>query len=589
MKSKYNSFCVKCHQRIRIGDEITRDPELGKWVHESCNFGNFVSSVDLDSLIQQAEANSVRDDGECVSIPDNNFVPSHYQQDIGSFVEDPVAFCESRGEPIKINLCVDAAPGSGKTTTIVWALKFTKPTDRVAFVAFSKPIADEIKRRQNLGLIPEHIHVSTLHSLGRSVIMKLEDKPEVDRDKVSIIMDDFWPISRKSGVDPYTRRENKVRRSIMRKLVSYAKNTLVDYENQNAVLEMCERYGIEIDDLGYEAVYRLPDVMKACLANLDVIDFDDMIWLPIVHNRLKLHMEKFDIIFVDERQDLTPAQIEFLMNSLQPKTGRIIAVGDPRQSLFAFTGADMRVVREMAERLDAKELPLSISYRCSKAVVELAKTIYPEIEPFENAQEGEVIGWDKENGFNDKMMNYPEFMNSVKTGDMVICRTNAPLVKPAFTMIRRGNKAIIKGQDIGEDLINFIERFNADDLHHLESLITEWTDKKHSSLIENGKELAAEAVLDKYETIMAIAQQCRTVMELIEKLRMLFSNKVQGVVFSSVHRAKGLEADSIYILHRELLPHPKATQEWEIEQEKNCEYVAYTRSKNKLIFVKDEE
>lgn len=576
--SKYNSFCIKCHKSIRVGEFIVKDSESEKWVHENCPNG-FVSStkmekMNLGKLIAIAEENSVQD-GESVSVPPKDFIPSFYQNEIGKFIEDPVKFCKSRNEPVKTNLLVNACPGSGKTTTIVWALKFTKPTDRVAFLAFGKDIASELKRRQNLGMVPEHVHISTVHSLGLSYIMKLENKPEVDPDKVSMIMDDFWPISKKSGVDPITRRKNRQLRYTMRDMVSFSKSTLIDYNDQNAVLQMCERYGIEIDEDSYEAVYRLPDVMKSCMENLEVVDFDDMPWLPLVSD--KINIEKFDIVFVDERQDLTPVQIEFILKSLQPETGRIVAVGDPRQSIFAFTGADTKVVAEMGTRLDAKELPLSISYRCPKAVVNAAKQVWPEIELFEDAEEGE-----------EKTIKFSEFMNSVKVGDMVLCRTNAPLVKPAYAMIRRGIKVIIRGRKIGEDLIHFVEKFNADDLNHLESLMAEWTEKTHSALIEKGKELAAEAVLDKHETVLEVAQQCRTVMELVEKLRMMFSDKVEGIVFSSVHRSKGLEANNVYILHGELMPHPKAKEGEELEQEMNCKFVAITRAKKRLVWVLEE-
>lgn len=568
--SQYNSTCPKCHKSIRRGEMIIKDFSLKKYVHEVCPNGYIPSTkmakMDLTSAISRAENNS-RDDGESVSVAPSNFVPSKYQQAVFDFLVNE-----------KGNAVVEAVAGSGKTTTIVQALSYTSPKDRVAFLAFNKHIADELKKRQNLGQIPEHVHVSTLHSLGFSILKKLEEKPEVDRDKVSEIMDVFWPVSRKSGVDPLARVKHKELRSKMRSVVALSKATLVNYDDQNAVLEMCERYGIEIDEQGYDVVARLSEVMEACKNNLEIIDFDDMIWLPLVNKRLKNHFDKFDILFVDECQDLNKAQIEFVLNSLQPGVGRIIAVGDRKQSLYGFRGADTEAIPRMIEMLNAKTLPLSISYRNPTSVIEAAKELVPQIEAWENAKEGEVA-----------TMKYPEFMNQVKTGDMVVCRTNAPLVQPAFTMIKRGVKAIIRGQDIGEALIDFVERFNASDLMHLEGLMAEWVEREHSRLIEKGKELASEMVLDKHEVIMGIAQQSRTVMDLVEKLRMMFSDKVEGVVFSSVHRAKGLEADNVYVLKRELMPHPKAKMEtWEGEQEWNCKYVAITRAKSRLIWVLEE-
>jgi len=73
--------------------------------------------------------------------------------------------------------------------------------------------------------------------------------------------------------------------------------------------------------------------------------------------------------------------------------------------------------------------------------------------------------------------------------------------------------------------------------------------------------------------------------ELVHKIEGLFSDEIEGVVCSSVHRAKGLEADRVFIIRRDLMPHPMAQSPWELVQEKNLEYVAITRSKNELIFV----
>jgi len=590
--SKFPSTCPKCRKQIQTGTPIVWGFAFKKYVHEVCPNGSSGSRMDLSSAIKQAEANSR--DGESVSVAPANFVPSVYQQAIGDFVKDYVGFCESRNMPVKKNGVVEAVAGSGKTTTLVWVLQFTDKNGKVVFLAFNKHIADELKNRQNLGQIPEHIRVSTIHSLGLSIIKEVVDlhpRDGVDNDKVSSIMDAFWPLHPKAyekslakgmfpeldlpeRIDPATRTRNKALRSTMRSMVSLAKATLVDVEDQNAVLEMCERYGVEVGGDAYECVYMLPDVMKACLEIQTVIDFDDMIWLPIVDEKIKAKIEKMDFVMVDEGQDLNPAQIAFVL-SLIGENGRIIVVGDRKQSLYGFRGADTEAIPRLVKELDAVTLPLSISYRNPKSVVEAAKELVPQIEAWENAKEGQIL-----------KIKYPEFANRVKVGDMVVCRTNAPLVEPAFNLIKRGNKAIIRGRDIGQNLIDFVERFGTDDLIVLDGLMREWVEREHERLIKNGKELAAAMVIDKHEVIMGISMQSRTVMDLVEKLRMMFSDKVEGVVFSSIHRAKGLEAKNVYILHPELLPHPKANMEsWEGDQEWNCKYVAITRAKESLIWV----
>lgn len=565
MKSKYQNRCANCGQMIWIGDEIGKDFTRNKWVHIQCVGGADISlskKTDLDSLIFQSEANSFSgiEDTETSFTGKTDFVPSPYQEKIFDFVANG-----------KGNAVVEAVAGSGKTTTIVKALELTKPTDKVAFLAFNKHIATELKKRA-----PDHVHVSTIHSLGYSVLRKLEQKPEIDNDKTGTHMDSVYPIDK--SVETSLRIQNRQKRGHLRKLVSLCKATLIDYENVNEVNEMCERYGIDMNGETDEIISNLPVVMKSCEEDLETIDFDDMIYLPLVNKRLRINFEKFDFLFIDEAQDLNKSQIEFVMNSLQPQTGRIIAVGDRKQSLYGFRGADVEAIPRLIKMLDATVLPLSISYRCPKSVVAKAKEIVPQIESSETAPDGEILE-----------IKYDTFLNEVQAGDMVICRTNAPLVKPAFEVIRRGTKSIIRGKDIGSQLVNFVERFQAVDLSSLEVMMAEYSAKEYQRLLDRGKELAAEMVMDKLETIRSVSMECRTVSELTTKLDMLFSDSNIGVVFSSIHRSKGLEADKVYILKPEIIRHPKAKFDWELEQEANTEYVAITRSKSKLIYVKDEE
>ena len=79
--------------------------------------------------------------------------------------------------------------------------------------------------------------------------------------------------------------------------------------------------------------------------------------------------------------------------------------------------------------------------------------------------------------------------------------------------------------------------------------------------------------------------------DLVARIESLFSDNTDTVkakvLLSSVHRAKGLEAETVYISRPEMMPHPMATLEWEIEQEFNIKYVAITRSMNTLVFMED--
>jgi superfamily I DNA/RNA helicase len=286
-------------------------------------------------------------------------------------------------------------------------------------------------------------------------------------------------------------------------------------------------------------------------------------------------------VLVDETQDLNAVQIAIVLRIRKPD-GRTIAIGDENQAIYGFRGADADAMDKVIAALEAQTLPLSLCYRNPKSVVRLVNETLPMIrhECLPDAPEGEVL-----------MIRNEELHVYVQRGDMVICRTNAPLVKPAFDLIRRGIKAVIMGRSIGEELVNLINRVSSrvltDNLDFVLTHLVEYKQSEIRRLLAQGKESTAQALEDKVDTIFALAEGCKLLPELVEKAQTIFSDDAKGVVFSSAHRAKGLEADNVFILRYDLLPHPLAKQGWQIKQEMNCKFVALTRSRSKLYFVQE--
>ena len=561
MESRFNTTCAECSKPIHKGDNITKRDIPGKgekWVHLKCPKGKRTFKEMISGNGSDHIANAIDVETILPQLTTKVFIPSVYQQAIFDWVVDGTG-----------NAIVEAVAGSGKTTTIVKSLELIPEHLRILFLAFNKHIVKELKRR-----VPSHIRVSTVHALGMSIIRKLPDFQDLDEDKISGIMDTFWSIRKSEVEDAGIRSKNRIKRQVMRKIVSLVKATLSDYNDPETILELIDLYNIEMDEQDeQEMIERLPEIMEINNSNLKYIDFDDMTYLPLIVPSLQNRFDEYDFILVDEAQDLNKAGMELIIKCIS-KEGRIIAVGDRRQSLYAFRGADAEAIPNLIKRLDAVVLPLSISYRCPKKHVLSVKSIVPQIEYAENAIEGILEG-----------MPYKDLLKSLKEGDMVLCRSNAPLIKPAFECIRRGIKAIIKGKDIGRELVNFIERFQCDELGRLEIMMAEHTEREITRYIEKGKELQAEFIKDKFDTILTVAHECRTVEELTTKIALLFSDDNASIVFSSIHKAKGLEAQRIFILHPELMPHPKAKGDRELTQEANAQYVARTRSLSEMYIV----
>lgn len=462
------------------------------------------------------------------------------------------------------NAVVEAVAGSGKTTTIVEALKYTNPTDAVAFVAFNKRIADELRERS-----PDHVHVSTLHSLGLRNLKRTFSKTRVEKNKMWQLFDQY-KLS-KSFRERDLLKDNG---AVILRLVSLLKAILLEPTSKN-LSYIVDHYSIITNgqrDLIYTAAKKLWQMSLDAIE--DSVNFDDMIFAPAYG---LAECEQFDFLFVDEAQDLNNSQIQFVLKSVK-STGRVIAVGDSKQSVYGFRGADVEAISNFVEALDATVLPLTITYRCPASVVRLAQKLVPYLEAREDAPEGII-----------KDISLTDMWELVEEGDLVICRVNAPLVPPAFSLIRRGIKAIILGREIGTGLINLIDRVGkrnssrnvVDLLGHMST----YANLEIAKLIAAKKNSRALSLQDQFNTIVALADGCEEISEIRQKINRVFADDRKGVTFSSIHKIKGGESKRVFILEPSNMPHPMATSSWERVQEQNIIYVAYTRAKEELYFV----
>jgi len=442
------------------------------------------------------------------------------------------------------NAIINAVAGSGKTSTIIKAMELVK--DKVLFVAFNKHIADELQSR-----IPMMTEARTLHSLGLQIIRNTYGYVKVNANKTKNIL--YYHRFKED------KKCYKIMSSIIKMISLMKAYKSDDWEN------IANQHGVDIsgDDFKYHLMY----VYKNNNIYKSVIDFDDMIYVPVVEN---LKFPQYDVVFVDEVQDLNPIQMSFI----QRLGARIIAVGDTNQAIYGFRGADVDAMNTFGNKIDAVNLPLSICYRCPKLVVELAATIVPQIEVSPYASDGKIIDMDRLN-----------FRENIQSGDYVLCRITSELVKECLNQIKIGKKAIVKGRDIGDGLKSFIDRFKLNDYDSIETLLICLNKYLNDAKCKIKEELALQNIEDSVETIRVLASECSTIIDIHRKIDNIFSDNIEGVVFCTIHKAKGLEAKNIYILRQDLLPHPLCKKSWQIQQEKNLKYVAITRSLENLFWV----
>ena len=119
--------------------------------------------------------------------------------------------------------------------------------------------------------------------------------------------------------------------------------------------------------------------------------------------------------------------------------------------------------------------------------------------------------------------------------------------------------------------------------------LADHVDKRINALKLQEKDKQIQSLTDKHDCILALAGNVNTVGGLLDNIKEIFGEqgKKAGVVFSTIHKAKGLEAENVWILEPQLMPHPMATTPADRQQETNLCYVAITRAMKTLNYVGD--
>jgi superfamily I DNA/RNA helicase len=307
-----------------------------------------------------------------------------------------------------------------------------------------------------------------------------------------------------------------------------------------------------------------------------------MVYLPVL---LKVRFWKFSWIFVDEAQDTNPAR-RALVRALLIPGGRVVAVGDHAQAIYGFTGADADSLDLIAKDFNAIRMPLTITYRCPKAIVAFAQKWVKHIHAHESAPEGSV-----------SVISYKDLFerNDLDATSAVLCRLNAPLVSLAFALIRRGIACKVEGRDIGTGLIKLATKWKgAVTLYGLESRMQKWGDIQITRAMVQKKENLAQVIQDQIDTLQVIIDDCRdrgqdSVTAVVNRIKSIFEDNVSGILtLSSIHKSKGREWPTVYWLNRDgTCPSRFARQDWQRVQEINLCYVAATRAMNALVDVKN--
>lgn len=454
------------------------------------------------------------------------------------------------------NLLVSALAGAAKTSTLVLVAK-ALPDTPILCLAFNKRIADEMKER-----LPGNCTAMTLNSLGHRVwAQAIGKRLRVDTSKnYNILSGLIGGLKHKGDKSAAFGAFGDLMKTLARgKTSGYIPDGHYD---------MCRPLCGDDDffaSLDEELTPLEEDLIRSATVTSmkqafdGLIDYDDQILMPAVFPAVLF--PQFPLVMVDEAQDLSEINHATLKKLVRK---RLIAVGDECQAIYAFRGAHNESMATLEQSFSMSKLVLSISFRCPQDVVKAAWWRAPHMRWPEWAKPGTV---EMKGQWN---------VNDLPDTATILCRNNAPIFGMAIKLLKAGRYPEVVGNDIGKNLIKLMKKFG--DVSMPQAQVFEEIEKWKQEKLKKSR--APGRIFDQADCLKVFAEQGPVLGDAIAYAEYILSAK-GPIQMMTVHKAKGLEWDTVFLLDRDLIRQGEG-------QEDNLLYVAQTRSKDRLVYVTSE-
>lgn len=501
------------------------------------------------------------------------------------------------------NGMIDAVAGSGKTSTIIKGIDYISSTKRILFCAFNKKIQEEIAAKTK---DRDNVVVRTTYALGLAILRRnitaINNNPKTDNSKYYNILNDSLRKDRNNNYVDYntiTECFERIRSKYYNekkpdevdiffktfntnyhRLAELLRYTLSYNKGEHSFKRLVEKYSIDIDPEDKVLLELYRTLLETAIAegnnkakSLGIYDFADMIFLPC---EFRLRPQKqFDVVFVDECQDLSNAQLKIIRKYLNNE-GRLFAVGDPYQSIYGFAGASPESFTNIQSIFEPRMFKLTNCFRCSNKIVQLAKEIRSDITTT-NTFPSEI-----------KKIKFNEITKYIQKQDFILSRHNSSLFEVVFELLKKDIKFKIIGKnEILKSLKNIIpnsafdnERYYQELPNHLDQIYRSAEAKLSNNPANYEKLENLNDSINILETCFFHNDDATTLNDLFLYIEGLMdSDDKDSVMLSSIHRAKGLERKNVFIIGYEKLPFKREDMmDWQIYQEKCLKYVAITRA-----------
>lgn len=573
------------------------------------------------------------------------------------------------------NLLVDAKAGSGKTSTLVLiADEIIKQNKKCLFLAFNKSIVEELKTK----IISDSCQIKTLHSLGLSFlrsflykkhgenyVIDIDQHDEMIKQEVEKLFEvycrqDFNIANAEMGSDDRDDLYYNLLREVA-SMVNYSRLYNCNYHEPEQLYDLAPKLCWYLKDYEDYGMKRFPEIIEKVIDGIKEsfenpvkdeagiphyrVTYTDMIYFPCLYKmRPPFSLRTFlDYVLIDETQDLSVLQQMFVKLFVGYNT-RMIAVGDEKQAIYGFAGADTKSIKNLKKNFDLTELPLNICYRCPKNVIKLAQDMVPTIDWNHKREDDGIVDFIDDSNLKDKL----------QPGDVILARRNNDLVRLYKKLVLDEKISIkFKNQEMVTTIVNeikkvikeYIKRYNAyanvekelyrlcdekginwrKDDKHLSKTDKSFMQSKYKELVRQNKQTSKQICKSNYnidylKTCMDEYKEkgeyaftydgqkdniCVEYFDVIESLLEQYKQNESGIlvndfivytenflkgniykevpILSSIHMMKGGEADNVFIIDYPRFPYIYSNQTEDAQQqEKNLQYVALTRPKKNL-------
>ena len=469
------------------------------------------------------------------------------------------------------SLVVRARAGSGKTSLLLAMQKIGK-SKRSLMVAYTNAAKDELIRR-----MPElNNRVRTTYQLGFAALRKCVEVNSVDTFKYYnlvrdvAISDNFISLCAQRNLKPNKFLSSFALNTIVQNISLCFSNLVFDEEGVNEIVRRSYFFSPFLETY---LVHKAMNRGMRQVRDEGIVHFSDMISWVFSPYCLEDHsglFSQYPVLFLDEAQDVSPAQMKVIRNTLTPN-GQLVAVGDERQCIYGFNGASENNLDAIIEEYDAVDHTMPICYRCGDKILEEAQKIVPDI--VGTGKESRVLSHDFETAIE-------HLTGNAMVDTIVACRTNAPLMKLATFLLDRGIPFNFKTPKLGETLKNKVRGYKEEiEFIKLSSTLDEDLEEAEYN---NNAYLAD--ILSCLVSLLNLSC-AESYSDLLKFITKLFYKETSKIVLGSIHSFKGSEAHTCFIWGTELIPHHKAETEAQLRQEDNLLYVAQTRAKELLVYV----